>query len=87
MDLFDRIYSRSDALTRGEARLAAALLAEPSRIAFESAAALGAPQELSAATVVRFFAKLGCSSLMEAQHEHDRRPLHRGWPPRCPGGA
>jgi DNA-binding MurR/RpiR family transcriptional regulator len=69
MDLFERIYARRENLTRGEARLAEALLAEPSRIAFESAAALGARHQLSAATVVRFFAKLDYSSLMEAQNE------------------
>lgn len=69
MDMFERIYAHRDALTRGEAKLADALLAEPSRIAFESAVELGEPHKLSAATVVRFFAKLGYASLKEAQRE------------------
>lgn len=67
--LFDRIERRRPALTESERALAAFLVEHYPHIAFESATSIGQRVGISAATVVRFFAKLGYESFAEVQRE------------------
>ncbi len=69
MNLLERIERRRAALTESERDLAGFVVEHYPQVVFESATSIGQRVGVSAATVVRFFAKLGYESFAEVQRE------------------
>ncbi|HEX7127747.1 MAG TPA: MurR/RpiR family transcriptional regulator [Thermodesulfobacteriota bacterium] len=69
MNLLERIERRRAALTESERELAAFVVEHYPHMAFESATSIGQRVGVSAATVVRFFAKLGYEGFADVQRE------------------
>ncbi len=69
MNLLERIERRRAALTESERDLAAFVVEHHPHMAFESATSIGQRVGVSAATVVRFFAKLGYDGFADVQRE------------------
>ncbi len=69
MNLLQRIERRRAALTESERELAAYVVEHYPHVVFESATSIGQRVGVSAATVVRFFAKLGYDSFADVQRE------------------
>lgn len=69
MRLFQRIESQAPNFTEGEKALAALLIDRYPNIGFETTTAIGRAASVSAATVVRFFTKLGYGGFAEFQRE------------------
>ncbi len=69
MNLLDRIERRRAALTESERDLSAFIVEHYPQVAFESATSIGQQVGVSAATVVRFFAKLGYDGFADVQRE------------------
>ncbi|HEY8369919.1 MAG TPA: RpiR family transcriptional regulator, partial [Thermodesulfobacteriota bacterium] len=69
MNVLERIERRRAALTESERELAAFVVEHYPHVAFESATSIGQRVGVSAATVVRFFAKLGYEGFADVQRE------------------
>lgn len=69
MNLLERIERRRAALTESERDLSAFIVEHHPQVAFESATSIGQRVGVSAATVVRFFAKLGYDGFADVQRE------------------